>query len=97
MIITSVNNIMMTTGIVAVGTHHGNKNNNTKICRARGDHHEGWRPGFNLKGYNDGTQLETACNIAAAAMELSKKDFQCQCHAAIHSRPAHPEMSMGTP
>eukprot|EP00884_Botryococcus_braunii_P011834 jgi/Botrbrau1/20651/Bobra.113_1s0075.1 len=64
------------------------------MCRAKGDHREGWRPGFNLKGYNDGTQVAVSCNIAAESRELSKADFQCQCQAALASSPALPDPSL---
>ena len=49
------------------------------VCRAKGDQGEGWRSGFNLKGWNDGTFIDTSCTFGAHGDEVSKQEFECLC------------------
>ena len=49
------------------------------VCRAKGDQGEGWRSGFNLKGWNDGTFIDVSCTFGAHGDEVSKQEFECLC------------------
>jgi hypothetical protein len=49
------------------------------VCRAKGDQGEGWRSGFQLRSYNDGTRANTSCNLGAHGQEISQEFFECMC------------------